>query len=261
MLEDAEPTRRQQMRAAAYYGGAAAVVTGVDALRAHGVQWAPTPPRVHVLVPLRRRLLSHDFVQVERTSRLPEPLFRHGIPFAPPARATIDVARSATDADLLRRLLTLPVYYGVCTATDLQHELEAGNQRGTAAVREMLRNLGTMGSTYLLGVAHEVLDCVPLPTPMWAVTICDAEGRPIGMVDAWWDEVALGWQFGGTARRGPKMNHLALSAAGITLVRTPPEALRADAARVAGELVRAFGTAAKRRRPRVHASGMAPVTV
>lgn len=260
MLNDGEPTRRQRLRAAACYAGAGAVVSGVDALRAHGLRLA-SAERVHVLVPLRRRVLSQDFVTLERTSRVPEPVFRHGIPFAPPARATIDVARREPEPDRLRRLLALPVYYGLCTAADLRRELDAGNQRGTAAVREMLRNLGTMGRTYLQGVARELLEYVPLPAPVWDVTICDVHGRPIGVIDAWWDEVALGWQFGGIPHHGPKMNQLALTAAGVTLVQTSPDDLRADAHRVARELTSAFATAAKRQRPRVQALGMVPATV
>ncbi|HVW40834.1 MAG TPA: hypothetical protein VHC18_05740 [Amycolatopsis sp.] len=260
MLNEGEPTRPQQLRAAVYYAGAGAVVSGIDALRAHGVR-LPTAKRVHVLVPPHRRVLSQDFVRLERTSRVPEPIFQHGIPFAPPARATIDVARDAADPDMLRRLLAMPVYYGLCTTADLRHELEAGNQRGTAAVREMLRNLGTMGTTYLQGVARELLDSVPLPAPMWNVTVCDVHDHPIGVVDAWWDEVALAWQFGGTPDQSPTRNHLALTAAGVTLVRTPPEDLRAQAHRVARELTSAFAAAAKRRRPRVQALGTVPATV
>ena len=255
MLNDGEPTRSQQVRAAAYYAGVGAVVSGFDALRAQGVRLAP-PQRVHVLVPVRRRLLSQDFVRLERTTRPPDPVFLGGIPYAPPVRATIDIARTTVEADLLRRLLALPVYYGLCTAADLRRELDSGNQRGTAAVRDMLRNLGQMGRTYLQGVAHELLACVPLPAPVWNVTVCDLQERPIGVVDAWWDEVALGWQFGAGPHRGPKMNHLALTAAGVTLVRTPPEHLRANAGRVIRSLTSAFATAAKRHRPRVHALGM-----
>ncbi|NKQ57600.1 hypothetical protein HFP15_32530 [Amycolatopsis sp. K13G38] len=260
MLDDGEPTRRQMLRAAAYYAGAGSVISGVDALRAYGAKLTSSR-RVHVLVPLHRRVLSQDFVKLERTSRLPEPVMRNGIPFAPPARATIDLARHEAAPDRLRRLLALPVYYGLCTANDLRHELEAGNQRGTAAVREMLRNLGTMGNTYLQGVARELLEYVPLPAPVWNVTVCDVLGRPIGVVDAWWDEVAMGWQFGGTTDRGPKMNDLALTAAGVALVRTPPLELRTDVARVARDLTSAFANSAKRRRPKVQALGTVPATV
>lgn len=262
LLDDGAPTRRQQLRAAVFYGCDGAVITGVDALRAHGVRLAP-PHQVHALVPLHRRIHSQDFVHLERTSRLPTPVMHDGIAFAPPARATIDIARRETVPERLRRLLALPVYYGLCTSEELRAELDAGNQRGTASVREMLRNLGSMGETYLQGVARELLEAVPLPPPVWNVTVCDVQGRPIGVVDAWWDEVALGWQFGagGLENRGPKMNHLALTAAGVVLVRTSPDQLREHFRRIAQELTSAFANAARRRRPKVRALGSVPATV
>jgi hypothetical protein len=262
LLGEDEPTRNQQIRGAVYYAGEGSVVSGLDALRARGIRLRP-PRRVHVLVPIQRRILPHDFVHLERTSRLPAPVPEDGIPFAPSARATIDVARHETSPDRLRRLLSLPVYYGLCTAEDLRAELEAGNQRGSAAVREMLRNLGSMGDTYLQGVARELLESVPLPPPVWNVTVCDVQGRPIGLVDAWWDEVAMGWQFGagGPENRGPKMNHLALTAAGVVLVRTLPDQLRVNVGRTVQELTSAFANAAKRRRPKVQALGLVPASV
>lgn len=262
LLDDGAPTRRQQVHAAAFYGGEGAVITGVDALRAHGIRLVPTR-QVHALVPLHRRIHSQDFVHLERTSRLPEPFMREGIAFASPARATIDLARRETAPERLRRLLALPVYYGLCTSEELKGELDAGNQRGTASVREMLRNLGSMGETYLQGMARELLEAVPLPPPVWNVTVCDVQGRPIGVVDAWWDEVALGWQFGasGQENRGPKMNHLALAAAGVVLVRTSPDQLREHVGRIAQELTSAFAHAARRRRPNVRALGSVPATV
>jgi hypothetical protein len=50
----------------------------------------------------------------------------------------------------------------------------------------------------------------PPPPPVWNVRVCDRRGRPIGMVNAWWDEVALGWRFGANEVRtdGPTMNDL-----------------------------------------------------
>ncbi|HKS45713.1 MAG TPA: hypothetical protein VJT49_11485 [Amycolatopsis sp.] len=253
LLGDSEPTRRQQLRAALYYTGPGSVVSGLDALRASGIPVIPSP-EVRVLVPPERRTVPRGFVALERTSRVPPPLIKNGIPYAPVARATLDVARHEPDPARLRRLLTLPVYYGLCTAGELCAELEAGNQRGSAGVREILRDLGSMGETYLQGAARALIRHVPLPPPTWNVTICDLVGHPIGIVDAWWDEVALGWQFGG-CRAGPKMNHLALIAAGVVLLRSAPDQLHTQAGRIRRELTSAFASAAKRRRPKVQAFG------
>lgn len=257
-----EPGRRQRQRAAFYYAGPGSVVTGGDALRAQGVAFTPSRA-VHVLVPVHRRINSSEFVHLERTSRMPEPLVHRGIPYAPAARAVIDLARTETAPDRLRRLLTLPVYYGLCTVEGLRAELEAGSQRGTAPVRAVLRGLGSLGDIFLHGAARRALETVPLSPPEWNVTICDSRGSPLGVVDAWWDEVALGWQFGagGSGLREPSLNHLALTAAGVTLVRTEPDQLRSSTSGIARELTSAFAHAARRRRPPVRAMGSVPAAV
>lgn len=254
LLSNREPTRDQQLRAAVYHAGAQAVISGTDALQAQGIPLSPSR-RVHVLIPVGRRMGSHEFTWLDRTSRVPEPVVVDGIPFAPPARATIDLARHETDPDRLRRLLTLPVYYGLCTADQLRAELDAGNQRGTSTVRQTLRSLGSLRDTYQQGVARELLGGVPLPPPTWNVTICDSAGRRLGVVDAWWDEVALGWLLDPAATRSdrPEIGHLPLTGSGVVLVRTTPNRLRGDAMTVARELTSAFATAARRRRPKVQA--------
>jgi hypothetical protein len=215
-----------------------------------------------MLVTPGRRTLQRDFFTIERTSRVPNPEFDDGLPFAPPARAATDAARRETDADRLHQLLILPIYHGLCTAHDLRAELEAGNQRGSAAVRETLRRLDSAGETYLHELAREVLAAVPLPPPAWNVTICDRQDREIGRADAWWDEVALGWQFGTAhaTKSTTAMNPLALTAAGVIMVRTGPERLRGRERQIARELTSAFASAAKRRRPNIFAYGeIAPV--
>ncbi|MDQ0377123.1 hypothetical protein [Amycolatopsis thermophila] len=254
LLSNREPSRDQQLRAAVYHAGDGAVVTGTDALQAQGIPLSPAR-RVHVLIPVERRMASHEFTWLERTSRVPDPVEVDGIPFAPPARATIDIARHERDPDRLRRLLTLPVYYGLCSAEQLRAELDAGNQRGTSAVRQTLRSLGSLRETYQQGVARELLGGVPLPPPVWNVTICDSQGTRLGVVDAWWDEVALAWILDPWAGRSdqPVVNHLPLTGAGVTVVRTMPNRLRGDAHAVSRELTSAFATAARRRRPKVQA--------
>jgi hypothetical protein len=202
-------------------------------------------------------MLPREFVSFERTTRVPVPVWDGEVPLAPPARAAIDAARQETDPGRLRRILGLPVYHGLCTVEELRAELDCGNQRGSAAVRQMLRDFGSLRETYRHGTARELLRRLPLPAPVWNMTVCDLQGRPIGAVDAWWDEIALGWQFGGGSGTGtsPTMSHLALVAAGVVLVRSTPDQLFTQDERTARELISAFASAAKRRRPKVLAFG------
>jgi hypothetical protein len=252
MLGAGAPTRRQRLRAIVAWLGPEAVITGVDALRAHGAE-LPIPRSVHLLVAAHRRVMPDELMVLQRTTRLPEPLPRDGLPFAPPARAVLDAARRETDPDRLHQLLRLPLYWGLCTTAELRTELDAGNQRGSSAVRDILRHLELRCDTFAHGMARRLLRQAPLPPPSWNVTVCDVRGRPIGIADAWWDEIGLAWQFGAPEdrRTKPSLNHLALTAAGVAVVRCTTDQLRNESGLVTRELVSAFTDAARRARPKV----------
>lgn len=260
MLGSGPPTRRQQLRAAVALAGPAAVITGIDALRAHGID-LPVPYTVRLLIPTEQRLMTKEFVTVERTTRLPTPIVRDGLPFAPPARAALDVARATSDLWLLRSSLALTVLHGLCDHDLLLRELNAGNQRGTAAVRAALRQLDATTASLLHAHAMRLLRSSPLPAPRWNVTVYDRKRRPMGYADAWWEEVGLAWQLGpaNPALSAPPHGHLAMTTAGVVVVRTPAAEVRAavgdpdDREPVIRELVAAFAAASKRPRPPVEA--------
>lgn len=266
LLSKAPPTRRQLLRAAVTIAGPDAVITGVDALQALGLE-LPTPRAVHLLVPAGRRLGPNGFLTVERSARLPVPVIRDGLPFAPAARAATDAARTASDSATLRSVLALTVERGLSTVEALRTELDAGNQRGTSAVRSVLGTMLGMVATMLHGRAHRVLRAAPLPAPRWNVTVCDRRRRPIGHADAWWDEVGLAWLIEDDSRAGGRPgSHVALAATGIIVVRTPASLLRdphdiVGTARIIRELTSAFVAAARRPRPKVlAASPIVPIT-
>jgi hypothetical protein len=226
-------------------------------VRAHGAE-LPIPPSVHLLIGANRRVMPDEFMVLQRTTRVPVPVPRDGLPYAPPARAVVDTARRESDPERLHQLLGIPLYWGLCTTAQLRAELDAGNQRGSSAVRDVLRHLEEGSDTFTFGMARRLLRQAPLPPPSWGVTICDLRGRPIGLADAWWDEIGMAWQFDadGEGRAKPRMNHLALTAAGVAVVRCTPAQLRTEPGLVTRELVTAFSDAARRRRPKVQALGM-----
>lgn len=260
LLDNGPPNRRQQLRAATALAGPAAVITGADALRAHGID-LPMPHAVRLLVPVGQRLLSREFVTAERTTRVPEPVIHDGLPFAPPARAALDVARNTSDVWLLRSALALTALHGLCTRDDLRRELDEGNQRGSAAVRLALRRLDATTVSVLHAHAMRLLRDAPLPPPQWNVTIYDRKRRPLGYTDAWWDEVGLGWQLGpiNATTPIPAHGHLPLTTSGVVVVRTSATHVRTAGSDLAAreniirDLVEGFRTAAERDRPPVEA--------
>lgn len=256
LLRNSAPTRRQLLHAALARYGPRVVITGADALQAHGVK-CPADDEIRLLVPGYCRVAACDGVSAARTARMPAPVVVDGLPFAPAARAALDLARSAPEPARIRHLLTLPLYWGLCDRQELLAELDAGPQRGTAVVRKVLRELDE-GPIQAHGLATQVLDTARLPPPIWDVTICDRRGRRIGDADAWWDEIGLAWQY----RCGPGtggFSHLALAATGIVLVRCTVRQLRQVPREVARELAQAFAEASRTRRPRVRAIPTTPI--
>lgn len=255
LLRNTAPTRQQLLHAALVRYGPRAVITGADALRAHGVK-CPEAGDIQLLVPEYCRIVPYEGVRAARTARVPEPVVVDGLPFAPPARATLDLVRAEPDPARIRHFLTLSLYWGLCDRQELLAELETGAQRGSAAVRKVLRELDE-GPIQAHGLAAKVLDTARLPPPTWDVTICDRRGRRIGEADAWWDEIGLAWQY----RCAPPtagFSHLALAATGIVLVRCTVPQLRQVPNEVARELASAFGDASRTPRPRVRAVPMTP---
>ena len=142
LLCSTQPTR-QQWRYAALTYAQGAVITGLDALAAHGLQCEPTG-QIQLLVPAWRRLAPQEGITVERTSRMPAPSLRHGLAFAPLVRAIVDTVRVEQNPQQLLALITAPMRAGLCTVDQLRCELAQGNQRGSAAARKMLQNVTSL---------------------------------------------------------------------------------------------------------------------
>ena len=99
-----------------------------------------------------------------------------------------------------------------------------------------------------------------LPEPWWNAPVYDACGQLLGIADGWWDDVGLAWEINSFAwhllpedyaREQEKAARFA--AAGISVVPTLPTRMRDEADAVIDELRRAYGHAAGRARPPVHA--------
>ena len=247
LMSASPPTRRQRLRASIAYGGPAAVVSGVDAMRAHGVDVPPVRD-VLVLVPANRRLACTAYLVVERTTRPPRPVVLADLPYAPLARATLDAARRAADHRQQRALLAAVA--GQCPVPVLRAELNAGSQRGSAAVRELLSaDLTPSGDVVPVAdaLAKRALRTTALPPPRWHVPIHDSAGMLLGVPDAWWPELSVAWDVGTQVRHHDPRQW---AAAGVTLVRTPLERLRTDPTAM-DELLAAYSAAAGQHR---HAS-------
>jgi hypothetical protein len=241
LLSHAPPTRRQRIRAALLYTGQDAILTGTDAVRAHGLA-PPDREEVLVLIPSARRQTSRAYLTVERTTRLPPPIRRAGLPVAPLPRAIVDAARHERDRDRLATLVLAPVEAGACTIAELRVELNKGNQRGTAAVRSLLAGREHEVVPVTQGLARRVLRQAPLPPPSWQVELHARDGTLLGVADAWWPEAGLAWSLGTQQHALPQDDRTtaALAELGITVLHTDPADLRTSADTVIANLAAAF---------------------
>ncbi|MBO0839235.1 MAG: hypothetical protein J2O49_00210 [Sciscionella sp.] len=258
LLANAEPNRAQRLRAAIEYVGADAVITGYDALVKHGfpVQGSAEDEPVHVLMPSRRRVNSVDFVLVERTNNVPEPTVIDGLPCAPIVRAIVDAARREPHRQRLTTLLTTAVGNGMATIAELRHELDAGNQRGTAEPRAVLKAMGTSVTSLAQRQAMRLIAASPVPQPTWNVPIIDPVGRLLGVADAWWDEVGLAWDVGASEiwpSAKPVNREPELSAHDVVVVRTSHQRLFQQPKSVLRTLMAAYVKASQSPEPNVHA--------
>jgi hypothetical protein len=259
LLTSGSPTRRQEISAALLYGGPHAVLTGIEACRRHGVRRLPDPNgRVHVLVPDDRQLRSCEFVTVERTTRMPTPLIRDGMPITPIARACLDAARRLRSTAEITELIADAVQRQLCAPAQLAAELQEGSQRGSAMPRRVLADVAEGVRSTAERDAKRLLAGSGLPDPWWNAEVRVVGGRLLGIADAWFDEVALTWEINSYAWHllprsyAREVKRTAeMAAAGISVVPVLPTALRNDPSGSLADLVAAYRAAEARPRPPV----------
>ncbi|WP_258342527.1 hypothetical protein [Saccharopolyspora gregorii] len=260
MLSSGTPTREQRLDAALQYAGTGAMITGIAACRLHGMTQFPGTEEVHMLIPEARKRASKEFVEIERTTRLPRPASQGGFRVAPLVRALLDAARRLPTLDQVRALLAEAVQRGMVTAEALAKEAKAGSRRGVARCRVVLEELGANVHSAAEGWAYRLARKAGLPRTQWNVRLLGPDGKLLGVPDGWIDEVGLAWQidslnfhlrpagYENTVRR-----HTLMTAAGVVVVHTLPKHIRSNPAAVLDELRRSYQVARQRPRPRVTA--------
>jgi hypothetical protein len=257
LLSGRPPTRAQRIQAALRYAGPGAVLTGADALQLHGMRAASPGGPVHILVPHDRNLRFADGVAIERTIRLPNPLWCKNFPIAPVERAVLDAARRLRAPGDVRAIIAEVVRRGAAHPARLRDELDHGSTRGSALARQILTELSDGIRSVAEGWARRLIHDTHLPKPAWNVPLCDPAGDLLAVVDAWWDDAALAWTIDSSAwhssvdRDSTLTTAAKLTAAGITVVSTPPARIQHDPVTVARELEDALAHARNRPRPTI----------
>jgi hypothetical protein len=268
MLFTGQPTVDQLVHAALLLAGPDAMVTGIEACRRYGLRRGPTRrpvpevkrSEVHVLVPKRRQVRSVEYVHVERTLRLPQPMLRGGVPLAPLVRSCTDAARRLRSAGDVTELLSEPVQRSMCTISALSEELDAGSRRGTAIPRAVLADVAEGVRSAAERTAKQLWASTNLPEPWWNASVYDARGRFLGVGDCWLDDVAMLWEIESSEwHLGPAAHEYTVrraaefTATGVLYVASKPKMVLNDRDGVAATLQATYAQARLRPRPAVRA--------
>jgi hypothetical protein len=267
-LFSGKPTIRQWVQAALLLGGPEAMVTGVGACRRYGMRRGParlrdesdTLDEVHLLVPHRRQVRSVGYVLVERTTSLPEPVIRSGVPLAPLPRACIDAARRLRMEGEIAELLSDAVQRRLCTVAQLSAELEASSRRHTALPRRVLRSVADGVRSAAELAAQRMWPSTGLPAPMWNAEIYTEDDVFLGKADCWLDDVAMVWEIESPEWHMSPEQHdrtveraARFTAAGAVYTASKPKKIRTEPAEVARILRATYAQAATRPRPPLRA--------
>lgn len=264
-LDGRRTTPRQYRRAALLHAGPSALLTGVGGAGLHGVSALPRDGTVHVLVPDDRRVTSRDFVVVTRTTRMPDPVALAGFPVAPAARCLLDAAARTNDVDAVRAMIADAVQRGVLRPEDLADELAEPRRPRTALARGVLVEMRDGVRSAAEAWARDLVLRSGLPPPAWNVAVHARDGRRLGVVDAYWEEVGLAWEIQSLtfhlaprelARDVEKLG--ALASAGVLLLPTMASRLRTDRPAAMAELSDAHARAAAMPPPDVTARPWRP---
>ena len=252
-LHNGRPSRRQLEVAALRHAGPGAVLTGLSAVRHHGLRRGPEPTQVHVLVRQARQVRSVRHVLVERTTRMPRPVLRGDLPVAPLTRAVLDASRRLKEAVEIAALLAEPVQRRMLLVEHLVEELDAGCRKGSATPRAVLRAVRDGVHSAAEFVARDWwLTRADLPPARFNARVLDERGRFVAVVDVLVEELGFVWEIDSveahfatpeqvdeTARR-----RRALTGVGLHVLATRPAQLRHDSEGTHRDVLDALAVAA-----------------
>jgi len=246
VLGSGELTAAQRETAAVLYAGRRCVVTGLAALRQHGVA-VPISDVVDVLIPESMKRRSVEYVHVRRTRKLPNTLWRvGGIPYAPVARAVTDAVWGKADARAVTAPVASAVQRGRCTVQELAAELRAGPKQGSAALRAALAEVAEGIRSVTEADLRRLVKTSGLPEPMYNPTLFVGE-EFLASPDAWWPDAGVAvevdsreWHLSPADWERTQVRHARMSAHGIIVLHYAPRRIRSNSAYVVDEIGKAL---------------------
>jgi hypothetical protein len=265
-----EPDRLQREVAAMLYCGDRVVITGIAALRHHGLNLtSPTyavsdADIVQVLIPHGNRRLSTAFVRVERTRDIPvatRTATYPSIPIAPAARAVGDACRHLRNAGDAQTLVSEAIRFGYASIADLEAVLRFAPRQGSAFLRSSIEHARAGIWSAPESELRTLIATTDLPEPIWNRQLRSSSGRLIAIPDAWFDEVGLAVEVDSRRHHAGAddwdrtlARQASYARAGVMSLQLSPRQIRQEPELVIVSIVEAHQAAARLPRPDVHVS-------
>ncbi|HVV75590.1 MAG TPA: hypothetical protein VHC43_06095 [Mycobacteriales bacterium] len=237
------PTQRQLLRAGLLYAGPGAQLSDQTALAAYGVRYLPADSTIRLLIPHAVRRVSRDGVVVRRTTRLPTPQVRDGLPYSPLARALADFAARVGDERLALAAIADAIQRRLVSVDDVVAELSHVTGRGCGLAGRLGQRLSTGAHSapeadFLALVARSRI----LPTPLVNSLVELPDGRCVSP-DALFADAALVHETNGRSAHAAtdlfdsmQERHGAMTAAGLTVLHSSPYQLRKEGDRIVAQV-------------------------
>jgi len=185
------PTPEQRDMAALLYAGPRSVITGAVAVRRHHLTCAGLN-MIDVLVPAEVRRTSMGFVQIHRTTRMPDNVYRTGaIRFAPPHRAVADAARKMMCFSDVQAVICTALQRRRCTLPMLIDELNEGPSAGSRSLRMALAEVSDGVRSKAEADLRNLVDRSDLDKPLYNARLYTPDGIFIAKPDAWWQRAGV----------------------------------------------------------------------
>jgi very-short-patch-repair endonuclease len=230
------PTQDQLDTAALLYGGSGSALTGLAALRRHGVR-RPTGSgtAVDVLIPAKRRRMGTGFVVIRLTTRLPQQVCYSGpVQYVLPARAVADAVRGLADLASVRSIVAGAVQTRLCTIDQLQCELQEGPVQGSALMRKAICEVVDGIRSSSEAELKDLLKRGRLPVPMFNARLYFGD-EFVAVVDAWWPDLGVvvevdskEWHLTPDKWEQTMNRHARMTALGILVLHFSPRQIRHD---------------------------------
>jgi very-short-patch-repair endonuclease len=236
------PTRVQTELAALRYAGCGSVITGLAALRRHGIR-VPESQAITVLIPGGRVRESRAYVRVWPTTRMPEFVFTDGaVRFADAARAVADAARELGSFRDVRAVAADAVQRGRCRIDQLAEELAHAPMRQSAWLRRTLAEVADGVRSAAEGDLRSLIRAAGLPAPIFNARLYIGPDL-LAVVDAWWPDAGVAvevdsreWHLSPEDSQRTARRSRGMSAKGIIMLHVTPHQIKTEAEKIVTDI-------------------------